>query len=109
MQYFEDVVPKEAVLRLLGLAHRAGKLMLGSTAVMRALRKNSSGVVFLAKDAGADLVRKIGKSRGRCRVEATIFRQEELAAAFGRRKLAVVSVHDPDFVAGIEKHLKSLS
>ncbi len=98
----------DSVLRLLGLARRAGKLMLGSTAVLRALRKAEGGVVFLARDAGADLRRKIERNRGNCRLAPPIFSQEELATAFGKRKLAVVSVHDRDFVSGIEKHLRSL-
>ncbi len=107
MENSTEPAPAEAVLRLLGLARRAGRLNLGSSEVMRALKKADGGLVFLARDAGSDLERKIRRNQGRCRLVHGFFGRDELAAAFGRSKLAVVSVHDPAFVAGIEAHLES--
>lgn len=100
-----ETAAKEAVLRLLGLARRAGALRLGATDVSKALRREAPGVVFLAGDAGADLVRKIEAGIGRSRLERSCFAGSELADAFGRERLSVVSVHEPGFVRGILEHL----
>lgn len=96
---------RRAVLGLLGLAHRAGKLQLGSGPVTRALRDSGPGVVFLARDAGQDLAGKIERGRGRSKIDRDLFASDDLATAFGRDKLSVVSVHEPGFVSGIVRHL----
>lgn len=96
---------KQAILKLLGLAQRAGALRLGATAVTRALREEPPGVVVLAVDAGEDLAGKIGRAHGRSRVVADLFDAEELAARFGRERLSVVSVHEAGFVDGLTRHL----
>lgn len=97
---------REAVLRLLGLAQRAGRLSLGSGPVLRALEGEGRGVVFLASDAGADLRKKIERALGPSRLEDALYSVEDLAVRFGRQRLSVVSVHDPSFVKGIEEHLE---
>lgn len=96
---------RQAILKLLGLARRAGALRMGATAVVRALREEPPGVVVLARDAGGDLAGKIEHAHGRSRVEAELFDAEELASRFGRERLSVVSVHEAGFVAGLERHL----
>jgi len=93
-----------AVLRLLGLARRAGVLRMGAGPVLRALARERRGLVFLARDAGADLVRKVERDGSGHRVER-IFDGQELADAFGREKLNVVSVHEPGFLKGLLEQL----
>ncbi|HKI83147.1 MAG TPA: hypothetical protein VKA63_02325 [Candidatus Krumholzibacteria bacterium] len=105
----EDPQSRQAILRLLGLALRAGKLNLGSGPVLRALHQGQGGVVFLSRDAGADLRAKIERDLGSARLDAESFGGDELAAAFGRRLLSVVSVCEPAFVAGVMKYLGKLS
>ena len=105
----EDLESRQAILRLLGLALRAGKLNLGSGPVLRALQHGQGGVVFLSRDAGDDLRSKIERGLGSARLDAESFGGDELAAAFGRRLLSVVSVCEPAFVAGVIKHLGNLS
>lgn len=90
---------------MLGLARRAGALHLGAGPVLRALAREAPGLVFLARDAGADLVRKVERDGANHRVER-MFDGRELADAFGREKLNVVSVHDPGFLKGIVGHLQ---
>jgi ribosomal protein L7Ae-like RNA K-turn-binding protein len=94
-----------AALRLLGLARRAGELQLGARGVLRALARREPGIVFLARDAGADLRRKIERQRGDSELDSESFDSRTLADAFGRDRLAVVSVHDAHFVAGLRKAL----
>jgi len=100
-----DEEKRRAILGLLGLAQRAGKLRLGSGPVLRALRDDGPGVVLLARDAGKDLAGKIDRERGRSLVDRTLFDADELASAFGRDKLSVVSVHEAGFVSGLVRHL----
>ena len=95
----------DAVLRLLGLARRAGRLRLGAGPVLRALDQEGPGVVFLARDAGADVERRVRRDLGPSRLDDTTFVVEDLATAFGRERLATVSVHDRDFVAGLRRYL----
>ncbi len=94
-----------AALRLLGLARRAGKLYIGSGSVMRALSRERPGIVFVARDAGKDIVRRVTRSQGESTLDHQTFESGDLASAFGREKLAVVSIHDTQFVAGIRKAL----
>jgi ribosomal protein L7Ae-like RNA K-turn-binding protein len=96
---------RQAIIKLLGLARRAGALRLGATAVVRALREEPPGVIVLARDAGDDLAGKIERAHGRSRIVADLFEAEELAARFGRERLSVVSVHRAGFVEGLERHL----
>lgn len=100
-----DAERRRAVLGLMGLAQRAGKLQLGQGPVLRALREARPGVVLLARDAGDDLAGKIERERGSSTVDSTLLSADDLATAFGRRKLSVVSVHDPGFVSGLVRHL----
>lgn len=95
---------RRAVLGLLGLARRAGALRLGAGPVLRALGEEGPGVVFLAHDAGADLVARVQRARGQSVVEDTLLSTEDLARAFGRDRLSVVSVHEKDFVSGLRRH-----
>jgi ribosomal protein L7Ae-like RNA K-turn-binding protein len=96
---------KHAVLGLLGLARRAGALKLGATAVVRALREERPGMVFLARDAGQDLVGRLERARGGSELIADLFDAEELATSFGRERLSVVSVHETGFVDGLRRKL----
>ena len=100
-----DEVRRQAVLGLLGLARRAGALRLGAGPVLRALREEAPGLVFLAHDAGADLVSRVMRVRGKSTVEETLLGTADLAAAFGRDRLSVVSVHEKGFVSGLQRHL----
>ena len=96
---------RRAVLGLLGLARRAGALRLGSGPVLRALQEEPPGLVFLARDAGADLAARVMRERGKSVVDDTLLGTTDLAEAFGRGRLSVVSVHEKGFVSGLQSHL----
>jgi len=99
---------KQSLLKLLGLAHRSGALRLGATAVTRALREEPPGVVFLARDAGQDLVGKLQRARGESLLVADLFLAAELADRFGRERLSVLSVHRAGFVDGLNRYLSDM-
>jgi hypothetical protein len=96
---------RDAVLRLLGLARRADALRLGTEGVLRALRTERPGCVFLARDAGKDARKRVVRALGRSRLDDRLFDGQTLATAFHRATLSVVSVHERGFVAGLEKLL----
>jgi ribosomal protein L7Ae-like RNA K-turn-binding protein len=86
---------------LLGLARKAGKLALGASAVEQLVERGERPVVVLATDAGQALRRRIDRLapvRGKL---ADQISRSELAAACGRRDLAVVAVADRGFARGI--------
>ena len=83
------------MLRLLGLARRAGSLITGSEAVKGATRSGSLSAVVFARDASANAHRRIepalereGVRWSECGVRTT------LGAAVGKGPLAVVGITD---------------
>ena len=62
----------EKVLNLIGLAMRARKLVLGQDFVLSALKASPQSIIFLASDAGDNIVKKINnkaKREGKSRKE----------------------------------------
>lgn len=95
-------------MKLLGLAQRSGALRMGATAVTRAMREEAPGVIFLARDAGQDLVGKLERAHPGSLLVADLFDAAELADRFGRERLSVVSVHRAGFVEGLKRHLSDM-
>jgi hypothetical protein len=61
--------------------------------------------VFLARDAGRDVHKRVLRAVGKSRLDAETFDGETLATTLGRGSLSVVSVHEPGFVRGLEQLL----
>lgn len=93
------------MLRLLGLALRAGQLRLGASAVLRALSQERPGIVFLARDASPRLAGRIQLALGGSLLDRATFATQELSQALGRERLAVVSIHDAGFVSGLRGYV----
>jgi ribosomal protein L7Ae-like RNA K-turn-binding protein len=91
------------LLGLLGLARRAGQLAVGTSAVEKLVKRGERPLVILAADAGAALAQRVERWEPLAGVVAGAVTGAELAAAFGREKLAVVGTASPDFVRGIRK------
>ena len=91
----------EALLRMLGLALRAGKLAVGAEQVARMVGRGRRPVLILATDASPrqrDRYLSLAPVRA---VWGDLLGREELARALGRRNLTVVALDDPDFLRGI--------
>ncbi|HOX26707.1 MAG TPA: ribosomal L7Ae/L30e/S12e/Gadd45 family protein [Candidatus Krumholzibacteria bacterium] len=91
----------ERALGLLGLARRAGRLAVGTTAVVQLVERGDRPVVVIAADAS-------GRQRAKLRRLAPVrgfvdglFDRDDLARQLGRRELVVVAVADPGFVRGL--------
>ena len=77
----------QRALTLLGLARRAGQLVIGAQAVRAALGGNEAQVLVQARDAAADGRGKIERLRAAAApdcVSFVLFDRAELAAALGR-------------------------
>lgn len=91
------------LLGLLGLAHRAGKLAVGTTAVEGLIRRGRRPVVVVAEDAGAALLRRLESLGTDNCVLVRATNRHELGKALGREQVAAVAVTDRGFVSGIVK------
>jgi ribosomal protein L7Ae-like RNA K-turn-binding protein len=85
------------VLRLLGLAKRAGKIACGMDAVMNAA--GGSMLVILANDAGNSVKRKAERSG--TQTMTLPYTKEELGRAIGRKTCAIAALADKEFTRGI--------
>ena len=91
-----------AVMGRLGLARKAGRLVVGREAVQASLRGRRSRMVVLAEDAGASLRQQIVGQAERVGVPVYHFSTcRELGARFGRGKIDVVSLDDARFVQAL--------
>ena len=93
----------DRLLGLLGLAHRAGRLGLGYSAVEKMVAKGENPLVITVVDIGDSLRGKVSRWEPVRGVVADVLSGEDLARALGREKLAVVGVSDSGFVKGIRK------
>ena len=92
---------QDKVLRLLGLARRAGALTYGQTAVLDELKKSRSKLVLFASDFNQKTKEKIVSS---CQCVKTLtlpYSMEEIACAIGTKPTGVVSVNHENFKKGI--------
>ena len=85
---------------MLGLARRAGTLVVGRSACKRAALQGRVALLILARDAGPSAERDAGATAARrtLRCDAD---KVELGRWVGRSSVAVVAVTDPNLAAGI--------
>ena len=90
------------VLRLLGLAHRAGGVTLGTGAVREAVRRGDARVVMTASDASSAQLDKLRPLLGHREVpEREVGTREELGNALGRAPLTAIAVTNDGFAGRI--------
>jgi len=93
----------DKILGLLGLAHRAGRLALGASAVESLVHKGTRPVVIIAQGIGRSQRRRYQTLRPvRGFIDGLVGR-EDLAQRMGRQELAVVAVADNGIVSGLKK------
>ena len=88
---------------LLGLAQRAGKLAVGTTAVRAMTARPRPTVMILARDTQPGQKDKLARLVPEKRLVDELVGRDEMARAFGRNDLTVVAVQDTGFVRGIMK------
>ncbi|MDT8340195.1 MAG: ribosomal L7Ae/L30e/S12e/Gadd45 family protein [Longimicrobiales bacterium] len=100
--------PRTELLRFLGLAHRAGSVVVGTDAVRRAVREGRARVVLLAEDASDTQLKKIkALLEHRGLPSAVLGTREELGAALGRGRLSAAALTLPAFAEGFLAKLRA--
>ena len=93
------------VLKLLGLAKRAGKLVVGTDAVISKLQANKLDLIFVASDASIATIDKIEKKAFYYNVEIIkSFTSDELSDAIGSNNNKVLGIADLGFSKAMLKH-----
>jgi len=100
------MLPHE-ILGLLGLAQRAGKVIVGSTAVAREVRRSRTPLlVIFAVDFSPATKKKLLAQAARPPHIFEIATMQEWGGYFGRQRVGVIAVVDKNFTAGILEKLK---
>jgi len=87
--------PRTEILRLLGLARRAGAVAPGTEAVRRAIREGEAQLILMAGDASSVQLDKIRTTlQDRAIPQAVLGDRDALGAAVGLAPLSAVAVTD---------------
>ena len=93
---------EQAALNLVGLAHRAGRLAVGTHAVKDAARQGELNAVVFARDATDNAKERVLPLLKACGVPVAICDSAaELGRAVGRPRLVVVGLRDAGFAGRI--------
>ena len=101
------VEPHTQALRLLGLARRAGRLVLGEAAVWAACDKKTAHILFLACDTARNTAQKAQSHARAAGIECKTlpFDKQTLGHAFGREITAVAALTDEGFASAVRPYL----
>lgn len=92
------------ILKLIGLANRAKKLISGEDFCLDAIRKNQVKYLFLASDAGINTTKRITDKATYYNVPLdTSFTSEELSGAIGKNNRKVIGIIDIGFAKKIKE------
>lgn len=94
-------------LRLLGLARRAGRSVVGTTAVREAGRGGDLALVVMARDATENARARLGPTLLARVPTVTCGSRASLGAALGRGPVAAVGVTDRDLAARVQDMMKT--
>ena len=90
---------------MLHISRKAGKILLGRTAVLCRAGADKSLFILAAGDSGTDIMRKLDGLD----VMKTDITSSELGEIFGRGKLSLIGITDESLAAGIRDLIKSQS
>ncbi|WP_445323548.1 YlxQ family RNA-binding protein [Paenibacillus sp. FSL R7-0179] len=93
-------------LSYLGLAMRAGKIVTGDEAVLKAVRSSEAKLVVLAGDASDNTQKKFRDKCGTYDIPLVIaFHRDELGASIGKDQRVVLAITDKGFAEMISRTL----
>lgn len=91
-------------LKLLGFAHRAGKLVVGTTGVLTSLRRGTAKTLLLAEDLSHHTREKVVRQAETAGVPLVSHgSKQRLGEALGRDEVGVVAITDAQLAAAIRK------
>ncbi|MEE9554254.1 MAG: hypothetical protein V3W18_08155 [candidate division Zixibacteria bacterium] len=94
--------------KLIGLFHisrKAGKILLGKTAVLDKAKSDRSILIIVSRDAGADLIRKL-KEFDFVGIDLS---SDQMGEIFNRSRLSVLAITDGGLAANIRDTIKQES
>lgn len=92
------------VLRLLGLATRAGKIAFGTESVIDTIKKKKASLVIVAKDAADRTKRNIQRIAEENNVPVKFYESiETLSKSIGKENKAIIAIKDKNFSSEILK------
>jgi len=94
------MLPNE-IMGLLGLAQRAGKVIIGTTAVESELRRSREILLIFAEDFSAATKEKLLAAAVKRPQVLQVGTMAEWGKYFGRQQVGVIAVADKNFAAGI--------
>lgn len=92
---------QEKILRLIGLARKAGELTYGQTAVLGEIKKKHSKLILFASDFNEKTKQSIIKNCVSIKTVTLPYTMEELGYAIGAKPTGVLSVNHENFKKGI--------
>lgn len=100
----------DSVLRMVGLAKRAGKVKLGANLAEQAVHNGSAQLAIVAADAAQNAKKRMKDACQYYGVEYIEYAtKEDLAACVGKEELAALCIIDKNFAKGIkDKYRQSL-
>lgn len=99
--YYEKSGNQDKILRLIGLARRAGELTYGQTAVLTELKKARSKLVLFASDFNDKTKDSMLIHCKQIQVLSLPYTMEELGDAIGTKPTGVLSMNHENFIKGI--------
>lgn len=95
------------ILNLLGIARRAGKLVMGTDSLLNTLPSRKIKLIFLASDVSDSTYDKIDRKAYYYQVPVVnIFSTEELSQALGVSSIKIIGIIDEGFTKSILKELE---
>ncbi|MBQ7792636.1 MAG: ribosomal L7Ae/L30e/S12e/Gadd45 family protein [Clostridia bacterium] len=92
---------QDKILRLLGLARRAGELTYGQTAVITEIKKGHTKLLLFAKDFNSKTKQAILNNCQNIKSLTLPYSMEEFGFAIGAKPTGVLSVNNENFRKGI--------
>lgn len=93
--------PEERILKLLGLARRAGKISYGAEGTISDIKKRKTKLVIFAEDISPRTKSEILKNANGINIVELSVSKETLGNAVGTKPTAVLSINDSNFKKGI--------
>jgi ribosomal protein L7Ae-like RNA K-turn-binding protein len=95
------------VLNLLGIARRAGKLIMGTDSLIKVLPSKKIKLIFIAKDASLATIDKIDKKAYFYQVQVVnIFTTDELSKALGVGSIKIIGIADEGFAKSMREEIE---
>lgn len=95
------------VLNLLGIARRAGKLVMGTDSITKVLPSKKIKLIFVASDASLATVDKIDKKAYFYQVPVVNrYSTEELSKALGVGSIKIIGIVDDGFAKSMKEEIE---